>query len=108
MLSGRSVFEGNEVASMLGDEMLAIDPEDLFTKMARDPVFSPSRKITMEELAYQQVFFNINLDSFLMFKVEQGVVVDIVILRRGEVSNEDAKKCVDILTQYMLYYLWKS
>jgi hypothetical protein len=108
MLSGRSVFEGNEVASMLADDMLAIDPEDLFTKMARDPVFSPSRKITMEGLAYQQVFFNINLDSFLIFKVEEAVVVDIVILRRGEVSNEDAKKCVDVLTQYMLYYLWKS
>lgn len=108
MVSSRSVLVGSDISTFLRDEKLAIDPEDLFVKMSRDSLFSPSRKIRIQDDGYHIVFFNRKLDAFIMFNLYMGQVIDILLLRRDKITDEDSKNFVEMFTQYMLFYLWKS
>jgi hypothetical protein len=108
MVPSRSIFADNNVKLLFWEENLAIDPEDLFVKMSRDPGFTPNRKFRIHPDGYHMVFFNSKLDAFIMFHYIKGQVVDVHLMRREEITDEDVALVVESFTHYMLFYLWKA
>ena len=108
MVTSRSFFDDDYVKSTFWEEHLAIDPEDLFVKMSRDPGFTPNRKFRIHADGYHMVFFNSKLDAFIMFNYIKGQVVDVHLMRRLEITDEDVALVIETFTQYILFYLWKA